>query len=780
MKKSFCFMKIVSALFALALFASCDSGGGGGGGGSSGGGNSTGSADVKITIPKSTSSDISILGDFQPSYADNFYYEIYYSKPDGSSKSSSQFARTGGTVTFSKVKYDTYTFFLKIWVDNRMKQVLTTDSKTVAVSESESKVEFPDRSVSDYANWYFVLNAEQLTGTVNTIKSSNSYNESNKAIICLRDNIELPNYQSKLASVSSKAEVKYNGWKIAEQLFNVNILGSITGGTVKASPTKGAFGDEITLTVQTSEHYRFKSLKKDGEELTVNDDGTVTFNMPASNVNITAEFVPLYAIEVGTITGGSVTAKLGETVVTEAAANDEITLTVQTFEHYRFKSLKKGGEELAVTDGTATFIMPASNVNITAEFVPLYQITIGTITGGGAVEAKLGESAVTEAAADDEITLFVTTNDGYVFDEISVTGDGSTVSATPVTEGVEYKFTMPPNAVTVGATFLIVVPEFKITLTAPTGLRTTETSDGDTVYLVAKSDLTAKKFTLKAEPVTATDSIPDGTEFSWGFNSTTSYTEASADNQKDVEIGTMCNITSAPSSQMEYTIYCKASLEGGAVPGIPASVTVNLKGGLIGNKSAPDAVGDIVFSDGSATAYDDSDFDFGANSSSAVAVIFDAASKKGVGLQEGAGKVWSTDETITINGTSSSDGSGNWNVIKSVDTNAEATAAARYPAFYYANTYSVTGYPAGTWYIPAKDELNLLCGTNLSVVNTALGKISGATQINTNSDGVFRYWASTGFSNPTTVYGFFFDINHCTLDHKDNTNCAVRVMRKFD
>ncbi len=39
MKKSFCFMKIVSALFALALFASCDSGGGGGGG-SSGGGNS--------------------------------------------------------------------------------------------------------------------------------------------------------------------------------------------------------------------------------------------------------------------------------------------------------------------------------------------------------------------------------------------------------------------------------------------------------------------------------------------------------------------------------------------------------------------------------------------------------------------------------------------------------------------------------------------------------------------------------------------------------------------
>lgn len=703
MKKSFCFMKIVSALFALALFASCDSGGGGGGGGSSGGGNSTGSADVKITIPKSTSSDINILGDFQITDTDNFYYEIYYSKPNGSSESEHKFAGAEKTVTFSNVKYDTYTFYLKIWVDNRMKQVLTTDSKTVAVSESESKVEFPDRSVSDYANWYFVLNAEQLTGTVNTIYSSSSYNESNKAIICLRDNIELPNYRSILASVSSKAEVKYNGWKIAEQLFNVNILGSITGGTVTPSHTKGAVDDEITLTVQTSEHYRFKSLKKDGEELTLNDDGTATFTMPASDVNITAEFVPLYAIEVGTITGGSVTAKLGETVVTEAAA-------------------------------------------------------------------------------DDVITLFVTTNEGYVFDAISVTGGGSTVSTPPVTAGEEYTFTMPPNAVTVGATFKIVVPEFKITLTAPTGLKTTETAGGDTVYLVAKSDLTAKKFTLKAEPVTATDSIPDGTEFSWGFNSATSYTEASADNPKDVEIGTMCNITSAPSSQTDYTIYCKASLEGGVVPETPASVTVKLKG-LIGNKSAPDAVGDIVFSDGSATAYDDSDFDFGANSSSAVAVIFDAASKKGVGLQEAAGKVWSTDGTITINGTSSSDGSGNWNIIKSADTSAEATATTRYPAFYYANNYSATGYPAGTWYIPAKDELNLLCGTNVSVVNTALGKISGAAQINTNPSNIsfFRYWASTGYDGrPNTVYGFFFDINRCTTDHKDDTNCAVRVMRKFD
>ncbi|MBQ3671552.1 MAG: hypothetical protein II921_08765, partial [Treponema sp.] len=91
-----------------------------------GGGISTGSADVKITIPKSTSSDINILGDFQISDTDNFYYEIYYSKPNGSSESEHKYTNAGADepVTFSNEKYDTYTFKLKIWVDRRKQTVL--------------------------------------------------------------------------------------------------------------------------------------------------------------------------------------------------------------------------------------------------------------------------------------------------------------------------------------------------------------------------------------------------------------------------------------------------------------------------------------------------------------------------------------------------------------------------------------------------------------------------------------------------------------------------------
>ena len=321
MKKSAASKIVLSVLAFLALLSSCDSGGGGGG--SSGGGISTGSADVKITIPKSTSSDINILGDFQISDTDNFYYEIYYSKPNGSSESEHKYTNAGADepVTFSNVKYDTYTFFLKIWVDSRKQTVLATIPKEVAVSAQNNTVVFPDRSVSEYKNWFFVSTANDLSQAVTKISSDTTYSESNKAIICLRDNIELPNYQSILASVSSKAEVKYNGFKIAEQLFNVNISESITGGTVTASPTKGASGDEITLTVQASEHYRFKSLKKDGEELTVNDDGTVTFNMPASNVNITAEFIPVYTITYN-LNGGAAVADSGFSASAEYTEDD--------------------------------------------------------------------------------------------------------------------------------------------------------------------------------------------------------------------------------------------------------------------------------------------------------------------------------------------------------------------------------------------------------------------------------------------------------------------------
>ena len=92
MKKSFCFMKIVSALFALTLLASCGSGGGGGGG-SSGGGNSgsSGSTSISIRIPKTSSADMNLLGDFTVEDTNSFSYGVWFESTDGKTKVNEKF-----------------------------------------------------------------------------------------------------------------------------------------------------------------------------------------------------------------------------------------------------------------------------------------------------------------------------------------------------------------------------------------------------------------------------------------------------------------------------------------------------------------------------------------------------------------------------------------------------------------------------------------------------------------------------------------------------------------
>ena len=120
---------LFSALFALALGTSCDTGGGGGGGG--GGGNSSSqnsSTSVTVTIPKSasSSSDINLLGEFYVADTAGFSYGVWFESTDGKTKVDEQFASAGGTITFSNVKYARYNFYLKIYVDGRHKTVLNT------------------------------------------------------------------------------------------------------------------------------------------------------------------------------------------------------------------------------------------------------------------------------------------------------------------------------------------------------------------------------------------------------------------------------------------------------------------------------------------------------------------------------------------------------------------------------------------------------------------------------------------------------------------------------
>ena len=65
-------------------------------------------------------------------------------------------------------------------------------------------------------------------------------------------------------------------------------------GKVTVSPKNAAEGDEVTVTVTPNDGYELDKLvvkDKDGNEIEVTEkDGKYTFTMPASEVEITAEF----------------------------------------------------------------------------------------------------------------------------------------------------------------------------------------------------------------------------------------------------------------------------------------------------------------------------------------------------------------------------------------------------------------------------------------------------------------------------------------------------------
>ena len=171
------------------------------------------------------------------------------------------------------------------------------------------------------------------------------------------------------------------------------------------------------------------------------------------------------------------------------------------------------------------------------------------------------------------------------------------------------------------------------------------------------------------------------------------------------------------------------------------------KGGYIGTKAPSEAkaVGDIVFSDGSATPYASiSDRLTDEKYKAAVAVIFYAGSSDdvlgaktlGVGLKEfsqiggqfaGRGATGYTTNFTEIQCTPSAsgegaagtatftgdlDGSDNWAKICATDTTAEENAETKYSLFYninnYGTNYELTGDYQSGWYLPTVAELSML------------------------------------------------------------------------
>lgn len=213
------------------------------------------------------------------------------------------------------------------------------------------------------------------------------------------------------------------------------------------------------------------------EKFTKVDDNTYTFAMPAGNATVSATFVEVkeYTITVNPVKDNAATVTAS---AEKAAANTDITVTVADIKDgYQLEeggltySYKSGEDtttkKLAVTDGKATFKMPASDVTVNAVFEPIkvetYSVTVNK-AGTGEVAVKVNGAETTDTTAlnaNDTVELTITPDDStYNLSELAENGVAivnSNKDAVPYeTKDNTYTFKMPTDNVTVSVQFTTV------------------------------------------------------------------------------------------------------------------------------------------------------------------------------------------------------------------------------------------------------------------------------------------------------------------------------------
>ena len=239
-----------------------------------------------------------------------------------------------------------------------------------------------------------------------------------------------------------------------------------------------------------------------------------TFTMPDGDVTISvAKNAKTYEVKQAATTNGKLE-------ITPATAAKDETVTVKVTPDAGY-ALKENGLKVTYTDAesneqtvevkagteanTYTFAMPAYPVNVSAEFVKEYKVTVADTAN------KNGETKVSATAAVEgtEVTVTVKAADNYQLKADSLTysyksgEDTETEKLTPNAEG-KATFKMPAADVKVTAEYVEKKPE-AYTVTVNKATNGTVTADketaaaGDTVTLTVKADETMYSQAVLAE-----------------------------------------------------------------------------------------------------------------------------------------------------------------------------------------------------------------------------------------------------------------------------------------
>lgn len=310
--------------------------------------------------------------------------------------------------------------------------------------------------------------------------------------------------------------------------YAVNVA-TLTNGEITASAKEAAEKETVTLTAKPATGYALKagSVKvtyKDADNtekpVEVKADtekaNTYTFAMPAYPVNVSAEFVKEYKVTAAPAENGTVTVD-----PTAAVEGTDVTVTVKAADNYQLKADSltysyqigedKKTEKLTLTDGKATFKMPAADVTVSAAFEPVkvetYSVTTnsteyGKVTADKTTDVKAGETVtLTVEPVDNDSMLTKLAENGLAIKDSKDT----VISYKAGEKANTYTFTMPADNVTVTPQFTIV--EYGITTNV-------EPTEGGTIKVTVKDSTESIVRAAVGTKIVATFTAADGYQLS--------------------------------------------------------------------------------------------------------------------------------------------------------------------------------------------------------------------------------------------------------------------------
>jgi uncharacterized repeat protein (TIGR02543 family) len=248
-------------------------------------------------------------------------------------------------------------------------------------------------------------------------------------------------------------------------------------GSGSTSPAVGphtySAGTPVPISATPAGGYQFVNWTAPAGSFTNASSATTTFTMPAQNVTVTAHFAPTqtYTLTMAVNPGvGGTTTPTGTSPYT---AGTVVNIEAVAAAGYRFVNWTAPAGSFANPNSAATtFTMPTQNVTVTANFVPVYNLTMAVAPGGSGTSADLtGGSPYT---AGTVINIQAVATAGYTFANWSAPA-GTFGSATAATT----TFTMPTQSVTVTANFaLIPPPQYTLTISSSAGGSVTTPGEG--------------------------------------------------------------------------------------------------------------------------------------------------------------------------------------------------------------------------------------------------------------------------------------------------------------